>query len=31
LATARIAPVLDDLPGLSEFDQQFLRGHAMAW
>ena len=24
-------PVLDDLPGLSEFDQRFLRDHAMAW
>jgi hypothetical protein len=28
---AGFPPLLDDLPGLSEFDQQFLRGHAMAW
>lgn len=24
-------PVRDDLPGLNEFDQHFLRSHAMAW
>jgi hypothetical protein len=24
-------PVRDELPGLSEFDQHFLRNHAMAW
>ena len=24
-------PVRDDLPGPSEFDQRFLRNHAMAW
>lgn len=24
-------PMRDDLPSLSEFDQHFLRNHAMAW
>jgi hypothetical protein len=24
-------PMREDLPGLSDFDQQFLRRHAMAW
>lgn len=28
---AGFPPVRDALPGLSEFDQHFLRNHAMAW
>jgi hypothetical protein len=28
---AGFPPLLDDLPGLNESDQQFLRRHAMAW